>query len=107
MTKPVLTAIADSSGAIVPGWWHFTCPGCDCDHQIFTDGYPHSGPRWQWNGDLVKPTFNPSLLVRWDYGPQRTPKVCHSFIKDGQIQFLSDCTHRLAGQTVPLPPYED
>lgn len=33
--------------------------------------------------------------------------VCHSFIKDGQIQYLDDCTHRLKNQTVPLKPYEE
>ena len=31
-----------------------------------------------------------------------TPKVCHSFVRDGRIEFLSDCTHELAGQTVEL-----
>lgn len=31
--------------------------------------------------------------------------ICHSFITDGQIQFLADSTHRLAGQTVPLEPF--
>ena len=34
---------------------------------------------------------------------EHTTKRCHSFIKDGQIQFLGDCTHSLAGQTVALP----
>ena len=29
--------------------------------------------------------------------------VCHSFITDGRIQFLGDCTHELKGQTVELP----
>lgn len=31
------------------------------------------------------------------------PSVCHSFVRDGRIQFLSDCTHKLANQTVDLP----
>lgn len=31
--------------------------------------------------------------------------VCHSYVRDGQIQFLGDCTHKLAGQTVPLEPF--
>ena len=30
-------------------------------------------------------------------------KRCHSYVKDGQIQFLNDCSHVLAGQTVDLP----
>ena len=28
--------------------------------------------------------------------------VCHSFVNDGQVQFLDDCTHELAGQTLLL-----
>jgi len=64
-------------------------------------------PRWTWNGDLVRPTFSPSLLVTWEWGEERTKKVCHSFIRDGRIQFLGDCTHAQAGRTVDLPPHED
>lgn len=33
-------------------------------------------------------------------------KICHSFIKDGMIQFLGDCTHELKGKTVKLPEVE-
>lgn len=32
-------------------------------------------------------------------------KRCHSFVVDGQMQFLGDCTHALAGQTVPIPEW--
>jgi hypothetical protein len=32
---------------------------------------------------------------------------CHSFIRNGQIQFLSDCHHELAGKTVDLPEVEE
>jgi hypothetical protein len=28
--------------------------------------------------------------------------LCHTFVTDGQIQYLGDCTHALAGQTVDL-----
>ena len=28
---------------------------------------------------------------------------CHSFVRSGRIEFLSDSTHALAGQTVDLP----
>ncbi len=31
--------------------------------------------------------------------------VCHSFLTDGRIQFLDDCTHAMAGQTVDLPSF--
>lgn len=32
---------------------------------------------------------------------------CHSFIREGQWQFLGDCEHKLAGQTVPMVPVPD
>jgi hypothetical protein len=91
----------------------FDCPGCGRFHTI-----PTAGPRaWSFNGDFELPTFNPSLLVRgtqWltdeEYDRIRAgekieprPLVCHSFIRDGHIQFLSDCTHEMAGKTVALP----
>lgn len=66
------------------------CPACDS---------PHALRGWEFNGDLEKPTFNPSILVT-------TPNkrcVCHSYVKDGKIQYLTDCTHSLKGQTVDLP----
>lgn len=86
----------------------FDCPGCTQMHAIRVaprDGgsLPGDGPVWTWNGSLEKPSVQPSLLVRWTEGEARTPMVCHSFIADGRIQFLGDCTHPLAGQTVDLP----
>ena len=78
----------------------FYCPGCGTGHGFKTDG---PGPCWTFNGYMVKPTINPSLLIRCGHGDE-PPDVCHSFVRDGQIQFLNDCTHKLAGQTVPLEP---
>lgn len=71
------------------------CPGCDCAHGMNT--------RWSFDGNMERPTFSPSVLARTG------GKVCHSFIRDGRIQFLADSTHALAGQTVELPawPFAD
>lgn len=80
----------------------FDCPGCGMSHAVNTDP-DVPGPRWSWNSSFDKPTFSPSILVRWDFGPDHTPKVCHSFVREGMIEFLGDCTHTLAGQTIPLP----
>lgn len=83
-------------------WIAFHCPGCKYAHSI-----PVSGPRaWNWNGSLELPTVRPSLLVNRSSTNPAVP-VCHSWITDGKIQFLSDCTHSLAGQTVELPEWED
>lgn len=55
-----------------------------------------SGPNWGWNGDSDKPTLTPSILTK------NHKDVCHSFVKDGKVQFLDDSTHELAGQKVDL-----
>jgi hypothetical protein len=61
-----------------------------------------AGPAWQLDGDLERPTLSPSLLVSYDYGEDHQRYVCHSFVSNGRIQYLADCTHPLAGQTVDL-----
>lgn len=107
----------------------FKCVACGHRHMVTTEGSADfSGPLWGFNGDLERPTFTPSLLVTWrepanladheqiqrdirakeEHGtpiPQ-ADRVCHSFIADGRMQYLGDCTHHLAGQTVDLPPLE-
>jgi hypothetical protein len=99
----------------------FVCPGCGENHAPVVAKHPKVvGPLWTYNGDADRPTFEPSLLVqgvcrltddeharvmRGEHVEPR-PLVCHSFIRDGRIQFLSDCTHALAGTTVDLPEVE-
>lgn len=84
----------------------FHCPGCGCAHMVVV-GTPNG---WGWNGDLARPTFTPSVLVHShptldeNDQPATTPQ-CHSFVTDGQIAYLGDCTHELVGQTVDLPPW--
>ena len=91
------------------GRLNFKCPGCESIHVIAVDDPNHNGAKWSWNGSMEKPTFNPSVLVTYngdDAGIDGAPPaVCHSFVRDGQIQFLGDCTHKLAGQTVSLPAF--
>lgn len=100
----------------------FRCPGCDAVHRVWVGTGP--GPRWVYNGNPEKPTFGPSILVKGEYWeppvtsenaeewkrnpwPQhKVTRICHSFVRDGQIQFLGDCTHGLAGKTVPLPDFD-
>ncbi len=109
--------------AIKNGVTYINCPGCEETHSLNTD--PKSGkPCWKFNGDMERPTFSPSILVRTGHyvpGQPQPPNckacnyvdddgdpwpfpcgVCHSFVKDGKIQFLNDCTHKLAGKTVEL-----
>lgn len=55
---------------------------------------------WSWNGSIDLPTLKPSVLTR---GGNWSGEIrCHSWINDGKAQFLSDCSHELAGQTLDL-----
>lgn len=107
-----LIRVTDRTTGDLHGWM-FDCPGCSRTHVVTPD--------WSFNGDLERPTFSPSLLLRsvecpteeeharimaGEKAPPR-PLVCHSFIRDGRIEFLGDCTHALAGQTVDLIEIEE
>lgn len=77
----------------------FFCPGCKCGHQVWVNGAKSpSGGSWNWNGSMDKPTFSPSILV-FANDPARR---CHSYVRDGRIQFLTDSYHELSGATVSL-----
>ena len=100
----------------------FNCPGCLCiDGRPLavvlpvtwrpegeTAESPHQAAKdhWTFNGDFENPVFGPSVLQT-----RGNEKRCHSFVgcngaQPGQIIFLGDCTHALAGQTVDLPEIE-
>jgi len=54
---------------------------------------------WTWNGSTEAPDLKPSLLTRMG---RDGAVVCHSWVNDGKVQFLSDSTHEFAGQTLDL-----
>lgn len=101
----------------------FECPGCGIPHVVNLD--PSLSQHWGWNGDAERPTFTPSILVHYPHWEppanddnldlinrgiivqSKVNGVCHSFVTDGKIQFLTDCTHALAGQTVAIPDWEE
>lgn len=74
------------------GKWMWWCAPCGTHHW-------GDGERWTFDGNVDCPTFSPSFLVQGCTGPG---SVCHSYVKNGQIQYLNDCTHALRGKTVPL-----
>lgn len=114
--EAILHTTAVNPGYPDRGVLNFFCPGCRCGHSFNTKHAQPEQPVWHWNGSMEKPTFSPSLLVR---GTQQLtdeeiavvmgggkveprPLRCHSYVRDGMIEFLSDCTHELAGKTVPM-----
>lgn len=81
----------------------FVCPGCAEDgstglHMLPVNSTEHQ-PSWTWDGNLDAPTVTPSILTSKDDPARR----CHSFLKAGVFEYLSDCAHSLANQHVPLP----
>ncbi|GAB0156239.1 hypothetical protein CHRYSEOSP005_15030 [Chryseobacterium sp. Alg-005] len=83
---------------LMTGYYMFDCPGCKCSHYVNTND-KWGNVVWDFNGNLDKPTVRPSILVH----PNHKNGRCHSFITDGKIQYLIDCDHELAGETVELP----
>lgn len=82
----------------------FWCPGCDDLHQV--------DDKWQVNDTGGLLTISPSVLVSrqfsdYAHGRGIVDDRCHSFVRGSHIEFLSDCTHKLAGQTVQLAPLPD
>jgi hypothetical protein len=81
----------------------FHCPGCEYGHHVRIKAADKTLPTWEVSGiNIDKPTVAPSILV-WASRPEVR---CHSYICNGNIQYLSDCHHKLAGKTVELPDFD-
>lgn len=98
----------------------FFCPACQDIHIIDTT-------RWLFTIKNEKGTIQPSVLVKsghyadsykqedgcWcTYNAEHPEEkdnykcgICHSFVADDTISFLNDCTHDLAGHSVPLQDF--
>lgn len=126
--SPILRNGRDKNGQLFLSFW---CPGCNEVHavKIASPGLPG----WSWNACAEAPTFGPSIAVSsgcktpnfnpatdhcWcTYNAELRAKgeipcafecsMCHSFVEDGKIRFLGDCTHALAGQIVDLPAWSE
>jgi hypothetical protein len=89
-----------------PGRILFKCPGCECMHYVnIGEGMK---PLWEWDGNVEMPTFKPSIKVSYDHliDGVEVKDVCHFFVKAGRIEYLSDSTHKLSGQTVDMVDIE-
>ena len=74
---------------------------------------------WNFDGNVSEPTFSPSVKIQgkktkkidgvwigeWerDADGKTIDRCCHYHLTRGKLLFLPDCTHDLAGKTVPLP----
>ena len=84
----------------------FVCPGCiemiggTGLHLLPVNTGGVKTPQWDFDGNIESPTLSPSILT---YGRSGTDDRCHSFIRNGVIEYLGDSTHSLAGQHITLP----
>lgn len=76
----------------------FFCPACDCYHVVWVK--PPGQTLWTFKGTMERPTFEPSLRITG--GPEGARTVCHFVVTDGVLHFQPDCTHSLAGKSVPM-----
>ena len=73
----------------------FWCPGCEETHTIDL--------RWNFNNDYEKPTIYPSLRIReLDSKYREIGTLCHLWMDDGELTYLMDSQHKLAGHTVEM-----
>lgn len=72
---------------------YFYCPGCNEYHAI--------DKTWNLSGmETDNPTISPSIGV---YAVKVHNKFkCHSFIRNGNIEYCGDCEHELSGQSVKM-----
>lgn len=93
----------------------FWCEGCNSPHSIYIEG--DTRPTWKFDGNTEAPTMTPSVLITWkepsdvpeefDDESKDVSKCCHLFVTKGELVYLSDCTHELAGQKRPMRPIVD
>ncbi len=106
-----LSPFSNSFGTLVG--YHAWCSGCLTIHPIHVvteaNGLRMHHCKWDFNGDLDRPTFTPSLLVyghKRDDGSTINPR-CHSFITNGKWNYCPDCEHGLAGKVVDMEEWSD
>lgn len=81
-------------------FYGFMCPACGERHAVCT-ARSNDAAAYTFNGSLDQPTFYPAILVPGADGDPTA--ICHSYVTDGRIRFLTDCTHALAGRELELP----
>lgn len=107
MSNPVSKIVNCSWGEFEYKALAFLCPGCKNDlHMLPISGnLPPGKPMWEFSGTEECPTLSPSILTK--YPSEGKEWICHSFMREGVFEFLTDCTHEFSGQKVPVPELPD
>ena len=81
----------------------FWCPACKCGHGVSVRA---PGPVWVISGPDNAPTIVPSVKVEVmaDEGRVRV-SCCHLNVTSGMLHYHGDCTHGMAGWTIPMEEF--
>ena len=86
------------------------CLACRCLHTIPVEKRNENSFVWNWNGNIVAPTFFPEIKIvskgrkiKNSEGKFTDEETCHYFLTNGKIKYFTDCTHALKGLTIYLP----
>ncbi len=71
---------------------------CGSSHLIPVRDIGKDGPIWEWNLNTQSPTLSPS--VNASAGKEYR---CHHYLRNGDLDFLRDCTHAFAGKKLYMP----
>jgi hypothetical protein len=83
---------------VAKGYTDATVDGVAGVHEV-----PFGANGWSFDGNVGSPTLAPSLKLTYTITGEPAPTfVCQSFVRNGRIEYLGDCTHAMAGQTVDL-----
>jgi len=75
----------------------FYCPGCGCEHGVWTTRLNKNKAMWIFDDNMDNPSIEPSITIK-----KGNQTLCHLYIKNGKIEYLADCRHKLAGKTVEM-----
>lgn len=86
----------------LPSRRQFYCPACDTEHAFNNIGWTIT--------DKGGVTVSPSIRVtggRTDDEGVFHEISCHLFIREGRLHYCKDSQHDMAGEVLPMIPYED
>lgn len=86
-------------------WFKYLCPACNRIEEVPIEGHPSTN--WKFSGSEEFPSLTPSVVIATFRKTTEDNMRCHSHIHEGKISFDFDCTHELAGKTVPMIPLEE
>jgi hypothetical protein len=112
----IVAALSKKLRSVAGGLLSFFCPACNDVHTVRIGDHG-----WSYNGDPYAPTFSPSIKCSYPHPEGYSNKrpapvgwqgkevvdICHSFVEEGRIRYLDDCTHAFAGKTVDLPEWTE